>query len=201
MFLSLGFNIIPAVGLLAWSAEYFRRSFALSPADYAMYSGSISIVVAPLGALFGSWLAERFHARGRDDANMRVVLLAFILNTPGLIALTLAPSVWVALAIFGYTQFVAMWVPGPFNAALQVVTPNEMRGQITALFLFIFNIIGYGTGPSIVAFITQYVFRDPAMLRYSMLIVMIVMMPPAALSIWWGLKAYGQSVARARSWA
>jgi MFS family permease len=201
MFLSLGFNIIPSVGLLAWAAEYFRRSFGMQPADYAIYSGSISIVVAPLGALFGSWLAERFHARGHDDANLRVVLLAFVFNFPGLVALTLAPSPWVAFAIFGYTQFVAMWVPGPFNAALQVVTPNEMRGQITALFLFVFNSVGFGTGPSIVAFITQYVFHDPAMLRYSLMIVMVVMMPPAAVSIWWGLKAYGKSVARAKTWA
>ena len=201
MFLGLGFNIIPSVGLIAWSAEYFRRSFGLQPADYAMYSGAISIVVAPLGALFGSWLAERFHLRGRDDGNLRVVLLAFVFNAPGLVALMLAPTWPIALAIFAYTQFVAMWVPGPFNAALQVVTPNEMRGQITALFLFIFNIVGFGVGPSMVAFITQYVFHDPAMLRYAMALVMVVLMPPAALSIWWGLKAYGRSVARAKTWA
>jgi hypothetical protein len=30
------------------------------------------------------------------------------------------------------------------NAALQIITPNQMRGQITALFLFVFNIIGFG---------------------------------------------------------
>ncbi|HKD20400.1 MAG TPA: MFS transporter [Rhizomicrobium sp.] len=200
MFLGLGFNMIPSVGLIFWSAEYFRRSFHMQPADYALYAGAISVVVAPIGAIFGSRMAEKFYAAGRDDANIRVVLLAFLFNVPGLIGLTLAPTPQIAFAIFAYTQFVAMWVPGPFNAALQVVTPNEMRAQITALFLFIFNIIGYGLGPSVVAFITQYVFHDPAMLRYSLTTVMIILMPPAAISLWWGMKAYGESVARAKTW-
>lgn len=200
MFAGLGFNIIPSVGLIFWTAEYFRRSFDWQPADYALYSGAVSILVAPLGAILGSRMAERFHRDGHDDANLRVVLLSFAFNTPGLILFTLAPGPWIALALFGYTQFVAMWVPGPFNAALQVVTPNEMRGQITALFLFIFNIVGFGIGPSVVALLTQYVFHDPAKLHYALTAVMVVLMPPAALSIWWGLKAYGQSVTRARAW-
>jgi MFS family permease len=200
MFLGLGFNIIPSVALGAWGAEYFRRSFHWETSQYAIYAGIITMTLAPLGALFGSFLAERFHARGRDDANLRVVFYSFLLNTPVLVALTIAPSPWLALAAFGYIQFVAMWVPGPFNAALQVVTPNEMRAQITALFLYVFNIVGFGLGPSVVATLTDHVFHDPAMLRYSMLWVTAVLMPLATLSIWWGLKAYGASVARAKSW-
>lgn len=200
MFLGLGFNIIPSVGLLTWSAEYFRRSFGWAPAEYAMYSGAIAMVVAPFGAIFGSWLAELFHRNGRDDANLRVVFLSFAFNTPALIAMTLAPTAHLALAAFAYTQFVSMWVPGPFNAALQVVTPNEMRAQITALFLFVFNIVGFGLGPSVVAMTTQYAFGDPAKLRYALTAVMVLLMPPAAASVWWGLKAYGASVARAKTW-
>jgi len=200
MFLGLGFNIIPSVALGAWGAEYFRRSFGWETSRYAIYAGIITMALAPLGALFGSFLAERFHARGRDDANLLVVFLSFLLNTPVLVALTIAPSPYLALAAFGYIQFVAMWVPGPFNAALQVVTPNEMRAQITALFLYVFTIVGFGLGPSVVATLTDHLFHDPAMLRYSMLCVTATLMPLATLSIWWGLKAYGASVARAKSW-
>ena len=39
-----------------------------------------------------------------------------------------------------------------------------------------------------------------SMLRYSLTTVMVVLMPPAALSLWWGMKAYAQSVARAKTW-
>ncbi len=200
MFFGLGTNTIMAFGVLVWGAEYSRRPFHWEPADFAVASGLVVLVCAPPGAMFGSWLAERFQRQGRDDANMRVVLLSMIFAFPGLLFTTLAPNAYVALAITGYTQFVAMWVPGPMNAALQVVTPNQMRATVTALFLFIFNIVGFGLGPSIVATITQYVFHDPAMLRYAMATVITVLAPLGIASIWLGLKAYGLAVARARSW-
>lgn len=200
MFIGLGFNVVMAFGFSVWAAEFFRRSFAWAPADFAITSGFITIIVAPVGAIFGSWLAERFYREGRDDANMRVVLLSFMFNAPGLLLLTLAPSAPIAFGIFAYTQFVAMWVPGPMNAALQVVTPNEMRAQVTALFLFVFNIVGFGVGPSVVASITQYAFHDPAMLRYALASVIAVLGPLGIASVWWGLNAYGRSVAKARAW-
>jgi MFS family permease len=200
MFLGLAFNIIPAIGLIIWGPEFFRRSFGWAPEDYAVRAGIVTLVVAPLGAIFGGWLAEHLQRRGRDDANLRVVAWSFALNVPGLLAFTLAPGPWVALAAFAYVQFVAMWVPGPFNAALQVVTPNEMRSQITALFLFVFNIIGFGLGPSAVPWVTELVFHDPAKLGYGLAVTAAVLMPLAALSIWSGVKAYGLAMARARTW-
>ena len=150
--------------------------------------------------MFGGWLAGWFQRNGHDDANLRVVLLSFCLNLPGLLLFTLAQNPWLGLAAFAYTQFVAMWVPGPFNAALQVVTPNEMRSQITALFLFIFNIIGFGIGPSVVPWVTAHVFHDPAKLGYGLATVIAVLLPPAALSIFLGMKPYGAAVARAKNW-
>ena len=43
-----------------------------------------------------------------------------------------------ALTAFGAALFFAMMAPGPQNAALQSITPNRMRGQATALFLFVY---------------------------------------------------------------
>jgi MFS family permease len=200
MFAGLAFNIVPAVGLIIWGPEFFRRSFGWTTAEFAVRAGIVTLLVAPAGAIFGGWFAGWFQRNGRDDANLRVVLLAFVLNIPGLLTLTLAPSPWIALGAFAYTQFVAMWVPGPFNAALQVVTPNEMRSQITALFLFIFNIIGFGIGPSVVPWVTAHVFHDPAKLGYGLATVIAVLLPPAALSILLGMKPYGAAVVRAKNW-
>ncbi|HUJ46240.1 MAG TPA: MFS transporter [Rhizomicrobium sp.] len=200
MFAALAFNIIPAIGLIIWGPEYIRRSFGWSTAQFATTAGVITMIVAPFGAIFGGWLAGHFQRRGHDDANLRVVLLAFFLNIFGLLGFTLAPNVYFALGAFAYIQFVAMWVPGPFNAALQVVTPNEMRSQITALFLFIFNIIGFGIGPSAVPWVTRLVFHDPAMLGRGFAVVIAVLCPLSALCIFLGLKPYGRAIARSRAW-
>jgi len=200
MFVGLGCNTIMAFGIQAWTPEYFRRSFGWAPADLAMVLGVCILIVAPFGAMCGSWLAERLEKQGRDDANLRVVVFAAILLAPGLLAFSMAPTAWIAIGCFCYTQFVSMWNVGPQNAALQVVTPNQMRGQITALFLFIFNLVGFGMGPTIVAMTTEYVYGAENMLRYSIATVVIVLAPCAVLSLWWGLKAYARSVAVSKTW-
>jgi MFS family permease len=201
MFLGLAFNIIPAVGLLFWGAEYFRRSFGWAPADFAITSGIIIMVVGPFGLIFGGWLAGWLQRKGRDDANLRVVVYSFSLNLIALLAFTLAPNAWFALGAFAVVQFVAMWVPGPFNAALQVVTPNEMRGQITALFLFVFNVVGFFFGPYVVPWVAETLLQDPMQIGNALALTIGVLMPLSILSIWLGMKPYAAALAHARkSW-
>jgi hypothetical protein len=62
----------------------------------------------------------------------------------------------------------------PFGGAvssLQQLTPNEMRGQVSALYLFVNNLIGFGAGPAVIALISDHWFQGEADLRHSMSIV------------------------------
>ena len=200
MFLGLAFNTVLAFGSASWAPAFFGRTYGWSMTQVGLVSGSVYLIVWPFGAMFGSWLAEYLQKKGYDDANLRVVVLAIVLLLPGQILLPLMPSAELAIALSAVNGFFAAWVLGPQNAAIQIVTPNEMRGQITALALFIFNVVGFGMGPTVVALFTDYVFGAEDQLRYSLATVAAVLGPLAALSIWYGLKAYGQRVARARAW-
>jgi MFS family permease len=60
---------------------------------------------------------------------------------------------------------------GVAPAALMEIAPARMRGQATALYAFMVNFIGLGFGPTTVALITDYVFRDDNMVGDSLLIV------------------------------
>jgi MFS family permease len=57
------------------------------------------------------------------------------------------------------------------GAALMVITPNQMRGQATAIYYFIISLAGLLIGPTSVALLTDYVFRDESALRYSLAII------------------------------
>jgi hypothetical protein len=103
-------------------------------------------------------LAERFARNGSDDANMRVAFLAIVVSLPASILFPLMPNAASAIVVSACGLFCLSWLMGPMNAALQIITPNQMRGQITALFLFVFNIIGFGLGPTVVALLTDFVF-------------------------------------------
>jgi hypothetical protein len=103
-----------------------------------------------------------------------------------------------ALALYAINIVILFLAPGPQNAALQVITPNQMRGQITAVWLFLFNFVGYGFGPTTIAVITDYVFKDEARLGDAMSLAFAVLGTIAFLSIWYGMKPYGQMVKRIR---
>jgi MFS family permease len=83
---------------------------------------------------------------------------------------------------------------GVAPAALQQVAPNEMRAQVGAMYLFVVNIIGLGAGPTVIALLTDRVFHDDNMLRYSLLIACTVAYLLSALLWWLGLNPFRRSV-------
>lgn len=198
MLLGLAFSTVLSIGTLSWAPTFYVRTFHWSMTQVGLISGFVFLVVWPPGAMFGSWLAERLQDKGYDDANLRVVIWAIFLLIPGQVLFPLMPRPEYSVAISAFNGFIAAWVLGPQNAAIQIVTPNEMRGQISALAIFIINVLGYGIGPTFIAAFTQYVFGSESQLRYAMSTTAVLLAPLAGLSIWWGLKAYGRAFARAR---
>jgi MFS family permease len=196
MFIGVASNTVLAFGHQAWHAAFFQRTYGWSAPQFATTFGIAIIIVGPISLMTGSWLAERYARQGRLDANMRVTLLASVLNflPQVLYPFMPTPELAMALVVAGFAG--AMMSPGPYNAAIQIVTPNQMRGQVTALFLFVFNIVGFGLGATIVASFTNFVFADENMLRYSLAATSIVMGPISLICFWLGLKPYARSVER-----
>jgi MFS family permease len=201
IFAAMGIKTMLGFGAGLWTPEFFIRTYGWTAPRIAFSQGIIMLVASPLGLLAGSWLAEWFAKRGHDDANIRVLQIATIAVLPTSILYPLMPDPQWALALLGLNLFVASLGIGPGNAALQIVTPNEMRGQVRALYMFVFNVIGYALGPVFVALFTVYLFGDEASLGYSLSTAAAIMGPLAVLVTWYGLKPYGRSVVRARAWA
>lgn len=74
--------------------------------------------------------------------------------------------------------------------ALNQITPNQLRGQVIAIHLFVVNLGGYGFGPLSVALFTDYVFQDPMKLNYSIACIAAIVVPAALLRFYAGLKPY-----------
>ena len=201
MLLGLAFSTTLSIGTLSWGPAFYGRTYGWSMGQVGLITGFVILLVWPPGAMFGSWLAERWTRRGRHDANLRVTLLTICLLIPGQIAFPLMPRPEYAIAISAVNGFIAAWLLGPQNAAIQVVTPNEMRGQFSALAIFMINVMGYGLGPTLIATLTDHVFGSEADLRYAMSTAAIILGPLAAFTLWRGLKPYGAMVERvSKSW-
>jgi len=175
IFIGMGIQIVMTVGGASWAPTFYIRTFGWTPEKYGLVHGLISITIMPIGALVGSILAERFARAGHDDANLRVVLLGKLVAMPISILFPFMPNAYLAVAVSTFGLFCLSWTAAPLNAALQIITPNQMRGQITALFLFVFNVIGVGIGPNLVAFFTDYVFQSESQIGPSLALTALIL--------------------------
>jgi len=201
MFIGLGIQIVMSFGAGSWGFAFYDRRFKWAAGEFGLVMGLITLTVMPVGTLFGSMLAERFARAGRDDANLRVVLIGKILAIPFGILYPFMPTLFLTVTVSAVGLFFISWTAAPLNAALQIITPNQMRGQVTAIYMFIFNVIGVGLGPTFVAVFTNYVFGDEQLIGYSLALTGLILGPLGTIAIWLGMKPYGRSVAASRTWS
>jgi MFS family permease len=200
MFIAMGIKAMLTFGAGFWIPELMRRTFGWGVPRTAVIQGVLGLIVAPIGLMLGSALAERFARRGRDDANLRVLQIATIGAIPIAVSYPLLSDPHFVMAGWALNLFIISLGIAPANAALQMITPNQMRGQIRAAYQFVFNVVGFGAGSFCVALFTDYVFGDESALRYSLAAVAVIIGPVAALLTWYGMKPYAACVVRSRTW-
>jgi MFS family permease len=197
IFVTLAFRAMLGFGIIVWLPSFFIRTYGWTAAQIGYAQGFILLLVAPVALVCGGWFAAWLARRGYEDANLRVVMIASLAIAPCALVFPQLSDGHAALALYALYTFLAYLSPGPQNAALQIITPNQMRAQITAIFILIFNLVGVGIGPTLVAVFTDYVLGAPELLRHSLSIAGITLAPLAALVTWLGLKSYTESLRRA----
>ena len=73
---------------------------------------------------------------------------------------------------------------------IQLIAPNRVRAQVTAIFILIAVLTGYTGGPTLAAMLNDYVFRDENALDYSLAIVSGVLTPIGVILLIRGRKPY-----------
>ena len=109
------------------------------------------------------------------------------------------PTPWLALLMSGIGSALMLVAAPSLNAAMQVITPNRMRGQMTALYLFTMSAIGGGFGPTLTAFLTQHVWGSDALLRYAIATSAAILFPAAAITYWSGVRPYRERILALRA--
>lgn len=198
MFLANGIKAMLSFGVTVWSPVYFERQFDLAPKTSGPILGIISLIVSPIGLVLGGWLAQRLTAQGRNDANMRMVYLVTIPLIPVAILYPLMQDMTWAFVLVGLSLFLGSMGSGPANAAIQSVTPGRMRGTTTAIYIALYNVIGYGLGPLVVGLLNDNVFGEQGV-GYSMVALALFAGPTGLLFAWLSLRPYGAAIVAAEA--
>ena len=188
-------------GSSAWVPTFFIRTYGWDAGQVGIIYGSIVAVFGCLGIVFGGRLADWMAKRGSSDANMRVGLYAAIGAVPFVLSFPLMDSAFWAALLVAPAVFCLSMPFGVAPAAIQEIMPNSMRGQASAIYLFVITLIGLGVGPTAVALVTDYGFGDDQALRYSLLIVSGLALFSSVLLLSKGLKPYRESVVRLQGWS
>ncbi len=196
----LGFAPLSLIGYgsSAWIPAFFERTY--DGFEVAFWYGTIVLIFGPLGIVVGGALADRWRAQGRKDSFLRVGIMAALVLVPINIFQPLMPNAYLAIALIIPSAFFGAMPFGVAPAAIQAITPNRMRGQVSAMYLFTVNIIGLGLGPTIIALCTDYVFMDEALLKYSLSLVGGITGVWAAIMLSSGLRPFRDCVDDAAEW-
>jgi MFS family permease len=186
------------VGGLQWMPIFYARTFHWGPAQLAGLQSISSLVFMPLGMLAGVIFAERFTKAGKDDAALRVLVISRLIGIPAMFAV-LMPSPWLTWGIGALALFALGFGAPSQNAAMQIVTPAELRGKITALYLFIYSVIGVALSPIVPALLTDFVFKNEYLIKWSIFWPNAIFGPLSLLIIWSGVKPYAKEIGRIRS--
>ena len=199
---SLGFSCLALLvnGIALWTPTFFQRTYGLETAEAGIIYGCILLFFGGSGVYCGGWLADILQRKGRNDAVFMSALIFALCGIIPTIFSPLMPSANWAFILIAPMVFCTSAPWGLAVAAIQQITPNELRGQVSSVYLFTVNLIGIGLGPTLIALMTDFYFENPADLRYSMAIIAGIASVLAALSIYLGLKPFRESLQRANAW-
>ena len=213
----LGFALLSfsSYGSNAWLPSMFQRVYGWDVASFGLVFGLIVFVGSAGGAISGGIFADWLARRGHLDSKIRVGWLAAIAWLPFGVSFPLVDDGVVAMTLVAPAAFLSAMPFGVAPAAIQEITPNNLRGQISSIYLFVINLVGLAIGPLLLALLTDYVFTEARFgiggIRWSMLSTTAFAHVGAALLLGLGLGEFrraldsswaeGSSSAEGSSWA
>ena len=193
---NVGFALLSfsSYGTGSWLPSMFKRVHGWDATEFGLVYGLIVFVGSASGAILGGVLADALSKRGYRDAKVRVGFYAAWLWFPFGIAFPLMnDGVW-AMVLAAPAAFLAAMPFGVAPAALQEMMPNNLRGQMSSLYLFVVNLLGLAIGPLIVGAMTDFVFSEAKYgiggIRWSLLSITVAAHLISTVLLYYGMREY-----------
>ncbi len=199
--IAMSLFILVVYSVNIWGPEYLIRTFNFSRPAAGQTFGIVMMVAGTAGLLMGGTLGDYFFAKnGQRDGYSRAILISMAGMFPCMAALYFANTPTLGILAIGLAVFFSAWQGGLGGGLIQLMLPNQMRGQGVALYFLCANLIGIGIGPVVAAAFNDYVFKSDAALNKSIALCGVIIIPIAALILTSSLSAVRRTVLEARAW-
>ncbi|MBK9010368.1 MFS transporter [Novosphingobium sp.] len=165
---------------VAWKATVLIRDYHWRVETIGWSMGLLSLICGAIGMYGSGVLADWLFRRGWRDAHVRIYIFALPVMAAAAALAYSGQSIWLTLA-----GFAVLGLGSPFiavaAAALQLTTPPERRGLVSAVFLMVYNLVGFGLGPAAVALVSKLLFGEQGDIASAMAITFVAVTPLAML--------------------
>ncbi|MEM1434437.1 MAG: MFS transporter [Pseudomonadota bacterium] len=184
---------------LTWVVELFVRKYEWSRTEIGLTYGTIAMSCGIIGSVCAGWVAGRLLGSGRADAPMRVVLWGTLTLAPIAVVMPLLPDGRIAAALLVPITLCMAMPTGLSNAALQSIAPNQLRGQLIALYLICVSFLSYLFAPLIIGLMNDYVFGREDAIDLSIAVLAAVNYTVAGVCLALSLKPLRLAVQQRRT--
>jgi|SRR5579871_861563 len=155
---------------MSWAPTFFLRTHGWTPGQSGRALAAILLTFGCAGMYVGGRLSDRWQKNGIAEGPLRVGAVCAWGTFLLLPAALMLPQVSWTLALMAPGMFFLALPMGTQAAALQHIFPNQVRGQVSALFLFLLNLGGLTIGPLMPGLLNDRLFHNEKMIGPSMAI-------------------------------
>ncbi|MDZ3991427.1 MFS transporter [Pseudomonas sp. Teo4] len=195
-YLGFSFYAMALFCMMSWTPALYIRKFGMSPEQAGFMLGSILLLANTTGVLFGGWLTDHLAKRGYTDAAMRTGVIGAVGMLVPAVLYSQVDQLWLSVTLLIPAMFFASFPMPASTAAMQILSPNQVRAQVSSVFLLISNLLGLGLGTTLVALLTDRYFGSPLAVGQSMSIISCVASLLAIVLLLKGCSCFRQSMQR-----
>lgn len=186
LFLSMACSVLIGYAFLSWLPTMYIRSYNIGIPTITLWLGVAFLIGGPFGATMSGWLGDKLYKKYNNSSHVMLFAYSMIILTVAAVLVPLMPSYQTATLMFIPQIVTAAGQTALAPVAMINITPNQLRGQVTAVYFFVISMTGYTLGPTSVALITDFIFKDESLIMYSMSIVSLVV---GLIGIYAGFKS------------
>ena len=193
-------NVMIVNAQLAWFPTLFVRVHEWEPTRIAMALALVGVPFGIISAITAGWSLTWLAKRGRTDGPILVMMLQCAAWAVFGTAKCLVPTPELALIGHVCTSLFATWAITAALTALNQVTPNQLRGQVVAVYTLLTGLVGIAVGSGAVGLLSDYVFNYQTGIAPALALVCLTGGLAGIAMLAYGRNSYRVAVQRAANW-
>ncbi|MBV9742844.1 MAG: MFS transporter [Acidobacteriia bacterium] len=164
------FQSAPTYALISWTPTFFQRTHGWTAGQSGRGLAALLLTFGCAGMYAGGRLSDYWQKNGVSEGPLRVGVACALGTVLLLPAAFLTHNIVLTFCLMAPGIFFLAFPMGTSAAALQRIFPNQVRGQVSAFFLFLLNLGGLSLGPLMPGLLNDRLFHNGQMIGASLAI-------------------------------